>query len=150
MRCYEHHDLESVGVCKACQRGLCESCAAVVDRSLACRSQCEEAVRLHDEALSRRSARIGAGLRVVAIVCAALGAALLLGGYVVSTQGGSVRGVLGSVIALVGVVLLLAAVLWGQQVSRWTPAAPGAAPADAPRRVAAAGDEDEPSGGPAT
>ena len=42
MRCYYHHVRPAVGVCRACGRGVCEECAADLNRALACRGRCEE------------------------------------------------------------------------------------------------------------
>src|SRR5436305_11453040 len=46
MKCYVHPNVEAVGVCGACCRGLCAECAAEVRRRLACRGHCEERVGL--------------------------------------------------------------------------------------------------------
>lgn len=45
MKCYDHPEKEAVGLCKYCQRGLCEACAAQVDDVLACRDRHEGQVR---------------------------------------------------------------------------------------------------------
>lgn len=42
MRCFNHGVRPAVGICKACGRGLCASCAADLGRALACRGRCEE------------------------------------------------------------------------------------------------------------
>ena len=44
MRCYVHRDLEAVGTCKFCGRGVCPTCAVEVDKALACRDRCESEV----------------------------------------------------------------------------------------------------------
>src|SRR5471030_371452 len=44
MRCYNHHDIEAVGTCKFCGRGLCPGCAAEVEKAVACRDRCESEV----------------------------------------------------------------------------------------------------------
>jgi hypothetical protein len=41
MRCFNHQDKEAIGVCKSCARGLCPSCAAEVEKAIACRGRCE-------------------------------------------------------------------------------------------------------------
>lgn len=46
MKCFSHHDRDSVGICKSCARGLCAECAVEVDKGLACRGRCEDDVRL--------------------------------------------------------------------------------------------------------
>src|SRR5436190_19114411 len=44
MRCYNHHEKEAVGTCKSCGRALCPSCAAEVEKAVACRERCESDV----------------------------------------------------------------------------------------------------------
>jgi hypothetical protein len=45
MQCYYHSDHEAIGLCKACQRGLCRDCAVDLEVALACRDRHEPAVR---------------------------------------------------------------------------------------------------------
>lgn len=44
MKCFYHRDVDAVGTCKNCSRGLCPACAAEVLDGLACRARCEQAV----------------------------------------------------------------------------------------------------------
>jgi hypothetical protein len=44
MKCYNHNDVDAVGICKHCQKGLCKECIEEVDRSLACKASCVEEV----------------------------------------------------------------------------------------------------------
>ncbi len=53
MRCFTHHDIEAVAVCKSCGRGLCPSCAVEVDPGIACRDRCEEEVRSLNRVIAR-------------------------------------------------------------------------------------------------
>jgi len=53
MKCYYHTEKDAVGLCKYCQRGLCEDCIAEVNEALACRDRHEEQVR----AIERLNAR---------------------------------------------------------------------------------------------
>jgi sulfite exporter TauE/SafE len=46
MVCFYHPDRPAVGLCKACQRGLCAGCAALVDDTLACKNRHE--AQVHD------------------------------------------------------------------------------------------------------
>jgi len=41
MVCYFHPARQAVGICKYCQRGLCNECAVLVDDSLACKGRHE-------------------------------------------------------------------------------------------------------------
>jgi hypothetical protein len=42
MKCYVHPNVDAIGICGACYRGLCLDCAKEVRRSLACRGECQE------------------------------------------------------------------------------------------------------------
>ena len=45
MVCYYHTDRPAVGICKYCQRSLCDNCAVSVNDTLACKNRHEEQVR---------------------------------------------------------------------------------------------------------
>jgi hypothetical protein len=83
MHCYFHRDLEAVGICKNCGRGLCPACAAEVENGLACRQRCEEEVGALNRITSRSKTAYektsGAYART-ALFYLALGLAFLLGG----------------------------------------------------------------------
>jgi hypothetical protein len=53
MKCYKHHELDAVGVCKNCNKGLCPECTADVDNGIACKNSCEQAVKDLNEAILR-------------------------------------------------------------------------------------------------
>ena len=55
MRCYYHRDIEAIGICKSCNRGLCAECAAEVGDGLACTDRCEEMVAQLNSLLSKGS-----------------------------------------------------------------------------------------------
>lgn len=41
MCCYLHRDVEAVGVCRSCLKGVCPTCATLMERgSLACSQEC--------------------------------------------------------------------------------------------------------------
>lgn len=44
MNCFYHPTLPALGVCKHCQRGLCQECITEVDDSLVCKNHHEEQV----------------------------------------------------------------------------------------------------------
>lgn len=72
MRCYYHRDVEAVATCRNCCRGLCDACAAEVDKLSACRGRCEAEVAAVRTLLARSdSAFITAGrqLRIAALIC---------------------------------------------------------------------------------
>ena len=45
MNCFYHPERAALGLCKYCQRGLCNECLAVIDDTLACKNRHEEQVR---------------------------------------------------------------------------------------------------------
>jgi len=53
MRCFTHQDKEAVGICKACNKGICAECAADLGHSLACNSSCIEQAHLLNSAMER-------------------------------------------------------------------------------------------------
>jgi sulfite exporter TauE/SafE len=70
VNCYYHPDRPAVGICKHCQRGLCTSCAADVDGSLACKDRHEEQVRALEALTARnllQAGRVGSVYRRNAI-----------------------------------------------------------------------------------
>ena len=44
MNCYYHPNQPAAGICKYCQRGLCQECTTEVDDGLACKDRHEEQV----------------------------------------------------------------------------------------------------------
>ncbi|MAC83795.1 MAG: hypothetical protein CL624_06645 [Arcobacter sp.] len=53
MKCYNHQNIDAVGICKSCSKGICKSCSVVVGKSLACESSCEEHVAAVDTMVSK-------------------------------------------------------------------------------------------------
>jgi hypothetical protein len=106
MRCYYHQEVEAVGICKSCSRGLCADCAVEVGEGLACRDRCEQGVAELNALLKRGSAshQIARGVylrsailyMIVGVVCFGGGAvvlpsdALFLPGCILSAFGGFV------------------------------------------------------------
>jgi Flp pilus assembly protein TadB len=70
MRCFYHQDVEAVGACKNCGRGLCAACALDVGNGLACPQRCEEEVRSLNRMIARNKTAYqktsGAYVRVAA------------------------------------------------------------------------------------
>ena len=55
MKCYVHRSDDAVGLCKTCQKGLCEKCAVDLGHALVCRGACEtEAALIHAQILTSR------------------------------------------------------------------------------------------------
>ncbi len=81
MRCFTHQDKEAVGICKACNKGICVDCAADLGHSLSCKSSsCEEKSHLMDSTLKRSMAILRGSKRfasVTPIYCAVMGLAFI-------------------------------------------------------------------------
>ena len=44
MKCFQHNENESIGMCKSCQKAVCVSCCIDTGRGLACSKECENEV----------------------------------------------------------------------------------------------------------
>ena len=44
MKCHNHSEIEAVGICKHCQKGLCLNCATDLEFGLACKDKHEQDV----------------------------------------------------------------------------------------------------------
>ena len=54
MKCFTHQAKDAVGICKACNKGICAECAADLGHSLACKSSCVEQAHLMDSTSKQR------------------------------------------------------------------------------------------------
>ena len=45
MKCYNHNDIDAVGTCKACSKGVCKSCLTDVGNGIACTDTCIDEVK---------------------------------------------------------------------------------------------------------
>jgi hypothetical protein len=56
VRCFHHPDVDAVGLCKGCGKGVCRACAVDLGQGLACADSCEVEVRdlIVQQAVSRR------------------------------------------------------------------------------------------------
>ncbi len=45
MKCYYHHDIDAVGVCKNCNKGISSNCLTDVGKGIACTTSCVEDVK---------------------------------------------------------------------------------------------------------
>ncbi|MCF6199634.1 MAG: hypothetical protein L3J67_09610 [Hyphomicrobiaceae bacterium] len=61
MICFEHEDRQAVGLCRACNKGLCAKCAVDHDYGLSCSGDCETEARLVQQQIlqNRKSLRTG-------------------------------------------------------------------------------------------
>lgn len=117
MRCFDHPDVEAVGLCKSCGKGLCVRCAHDLARGLACRDRCEQDVRdlialtAHGLRTSARSdSALGASRQALhgsAWLLMAIGGGTLFAGFVLEAL--LVLGLLGGVCLIFGALLLAVA-----------------------------------------
>jgi len=63
MRCFVHNERDAVGICRACNKGLCRECAADLGHSIACKSSCEEKAELLESILRKGAATANAQMR---------------------------------------------------------------------------------------
>jgi D-arabinose 1-dehydrogenase-like Zn-dependent alcohol dehydrogenase len=57
VRCYNHSDRDAIGICRACNKGLCTECAVDLGFALSCRGEHEQRVAATD-AMVARAARV--------------------------------------------------------------------------------------------
>ena len=67
MKCFYHPNVDAVGLCKHCQRGLCSACGAERDSGLACRERHETEVD-QVSALIRRNVQVGVKAQPLSLV----------------------------------------------------------------------------------
>jgi hypothetical protein len=107
MRCFYHPQIEAVGICKHCQRGICHECASERDGGLACRGRCEASVDAVT-ALIRRNVQVGVKARPINFVAFAVFAVavIVLFYLAVNEENRSVRTILYVVTAFSFVAVL--------------------------------------------
>jgi uncharacterized membrane protein YcjF (UPF0283 family) len=72
MNCFYHQQTTAVGICKNCNRGLCQGCAAELTNGIACVGRCEESAL----ALSRLQSRSTRSVNTLAWMMLALAVAV--------------------------------------------------------------------------
>ncbi len=85
MRCFSHQDVDAVGTCKNCARGLCPWCAVDVGDGLACRDRCEQQVRTLNWVIRRNKTaheRTSGAYARVSLFYALVGSVFLAGGLI--------------------------------------------------------------------
>ena len=53
MKCFYHPQTDAIGICKNCNKGLCQECAVDIGNGIACKARCEAEVRAINEIVSR-------------------------------------------------------------------------------------------------
>ena len=77
MKCYTHHTVAAVAVCRACNRALCPDCVTEVGETCACKNRCEERVTILNAMVVRNRA-LQQRLPVVSIFPGLLGVIFLV------------------------------------------------------------------------
>jgi hypothetical protein len=86
MKCFYHPDVDAVGTCKNCSRGLCPGSLAEVEDGIACKGRCEAQVAVLN-ALLARSQRMGR-LRPFSLATGVgIGLVMIAGGLFAASQG---------------------------------------------------------------
>lgn len=58
MKCFHHSEIDAVGICKECNKGICTSCATDLGHGLACKGKHEPDVELIHNLISRQGKAI--------------------------------------------------------------------------------------------
>ncbi len=124
MKCYYHPQVDAVGICKHCHKGLCTECAVDVGGGLACQTSnndCQAEVKFAVQSFAankRRYLALGKAYSQWALLIAVPGLTFTLFGL--SNAGGDMYLVAAALLPI-GIILLLIA-LYFYQGSRNTPA----------------------------
>lgn len=90
MKCFNHPEVDAVGSCKSCMKGLCPTCAKDLGHGLACKDKHEEDVEfLHTliEASKMSESDIPKATALSNILYLLLGIAFLIWGWFVPSYG---------------------------------------------------------------
>ena len=110
MKCFYHPDVDAVGICKNCNKGLCSGCVADLAGGLACKGTCEEQVALLNNLLQKSQLvhqRATSSYARATLIYGLLAAVFLIFGVILE-RAGSVAGlflIAGGVVFLLGAVL---------------------------------------------
>ena len=58
MNCFIHHDKNAIGICKNCNKALCEECAIDTGSGIACKGKCEKDVKDTNELVEFNMSRV--------------------------------------------------------------------------------------------
>lgn len=57
MKCFNHPERDSVGMCRNCSKALCHDCAVSTSSGLSCKGACEKALARGGEVMARMASR---------------------------------------------------------------------------------------------
>jgi len=103
MRCFYHPDVDAVGICKNCGRGLCPQSLAEVENGLACKGRCEALAEAINALVTRNQRAMARPRSVGLFILVLLGLALVAMGIQIAAAD---IGLAGLFIAAGGSVLL--------------------------------------------
>lgn len=63
MNCFYHNDTSAVGICKACNKGICIECATDLKHSLACKNKCEKQAQLIEKIIQMSGEAVRSSMR---------------------------------------------------------------------------------------
>jgi hypothetical protein len=106
MKCFNHPDLDAIGICKNCNKGLCKDCLTEVDNGIACTSTCVDEVNQVNSLIQRNkhthNVASSAHMRNV-LLFGGMGIVFLIFGL--TTEG------IGDFLTIMGILFLLGGIL---------------------------------------
>jgi hypothetical protein len=103
MNCFYHSEHSAVGICKSCNRGICQACLTEVENGIACTATCVDEVKMLNSMIKRNAGIIKSHF-IGPIFIIALGAAFAYVG--IQTEGMGLALYFGVLFILWGVVSL--------------------------------------------
>lgn len=88
MKCYNHPDIDAIGICKNCNKGLCRDCLTEVKNGIACTSTCVDEVEQVNSLINRNKKSYGNASGAYyrnAFIYGAMGIVFIIFGF--STEG---------------------------------------------------------------
>ena len=53
MKCFTHHEIDAVGICKACSKAVCASCTTDTGRGLSCSDACSSEIDQQNQIIDK-------------------------------------------------------------------------------------------------
>ncbi|MDA4132874.1 MAG: DUF2180 family protein, partial [Thaumarchaeota archaeon] len=83
MKCYVHPNVDAVGICSTCSRGVCRSCQVVVDGKGYCRRDAERLLLRKEQVPKARGRKRGIAISLAAVLAGLNGVAGLSIGFMI-------------------------------------------------------------------
>jgi hypothetical protein len=81
MNCFNHRDVQAIGLCKSCAKALCADCLTELPNGLACKGTCESRVNMINRILDSNSQVMSAArhqIKSTGIISLIIGAGFLI------------------------------------------------------------------------